>query len=69
MSTPVIVGALIFSILLFGFLGWRFMSAPPRDAGGQDLSKAGIQPQSRSAGAKPRAAAGIKPRAGTKKTP
>ena len=44
MSTPVIVGALIFSILLFGFLSWRFMSAPPRDAGGQDLSKAGVQP-------------------------
>lgn len=68
-STPVIVSALILSILLFGFLGWRYLNAPPRDANGQDLSRAGVMPSNLSYGPKPAAATGAKPGAGTKRTP
>jgi len=67
-STPIIVITLILSALLFGFLGWRYLTAPLRDARGQDLSKAGVQPQSLSYGPKPAAATGAKPKTGAKPT-
>jgi len=68
-STPVIIGVLILSVLLFGFLGWRYLNAPLRDANGQDLSRAAIMPSNMSYGPKSAAAAGAKPASGTKKPP
>ena len=67
-STPTIISVLVVAVLLFGFLGWRYLTAPPRDARDQDLSRAGVQPRNMSYGPKPPAATGVKPGMVPKKT-
>ena len=67
-STPVIIATVILSILLFGFLGWRYINAPLRDAKGQDLSRAAVQPAKMSYGPRPVSAKGARPGKDAKQT-
>ena len=43
-SVPVAVGILVVVVVLFVAIGWRYMSAGPRDKFGHDLSVPGVQP-------------------------
>lgn len=62
-STPVIIAALIITVLLAGFLGWRYLNGPRLGADGEDISRAGVQPSNMSYGAKPTVKPALKPAA------
>ena len=43
-SAPVAIGILVIALVVVAVVGWRYMSAGPRDKFGRDLSTPGVQP-------------------------